>query len=161
MFQYEIVTQILPTNEYLFRYKVKDTNICDKCNIECDTIVHRLYECEYVVPIVNKFLKFLYTECEQTVKITLVEFLFGLGGNEFSALNQILLELKKNIFYSSTDELSDVAFCEQFKAKLRNLIIKEKQIVFNYNVDKFSSKWKNFTNIYDFRGPDLQISLTN
>ena len=57
VFQYKIVTQILPTNEYLMRYKVKDTNTCDRCIIECDTIVHRLYECEQAQ--VHNKLRFL------------------------------------------------------------------------------------------------------
>ena len=33
VFQYKIVTQILPTNEYLTRYRVKDSTICDQCEI--------------------------------------------------------------------------------------------------------------------------------
>ena len=40
VFQFKIVTQILPTNEYLFRYRVKDANTCENCNLECDTIEH-------------------------------------------------------------------------------------------------------------------------
>ena len=64
VFQYKIVTQILPAIEYLQRYKVKDTNICEKCLVESDRIVHRLYECELVVPVVNQFLSFLQNECE-------------------------------------------------------------------------------------------------
>ena len=115
VFQYKIVTQILPANEYLQRYKVKDTNICEKCLIERDTIVHRLYECELVVPVVNQFLSLLQNECEQTINITMITFLFGIPGNDYNALNQILLELKKSIFYSCTEELSSNAFNYQRK----------------------------------------------
>ena len=32
-FQYKIMTQILPTNQYLARYRVRDTDICEKCHI--------------------------------------------------------------------------------------------------------------------------------
>ena len=31
-FQYKINTLILPTNEYLHRYRVNDSNICSRCN---------------------------------------------------------------------------------------------------------------------------------
>ena len=158
VFQYKIVTQILPTNEYLYRYKVKDTNICDNCNVETDTIVHRLYECEHVVPVVDQFMIFIRNDCEQIVNITVKEYLFGISGNEYGALNQIILELKKYIFYSSKEELLSDAFCEQFKLKLRPVIIKEKQIMLQNNkIEQFFSKWKNFSQIYDFMGPDLQI----
>ena len=131
MFQYKIVSQILPTNEYLFRYKVKDSSSCDRCLVETDTIVHRLYECEFVVQIVSSFLNFLYSECDQPRDIKMVDYLFGLGGIKNMATNQILLELKKIIFYSSPEEISNGAFCDRFKNNIRILIIKEKSLLSN------------------------------
>ena len=71
------MTQILPTNEYLFRYKVKETKMCDRCLTECDTIVHRLYDCEYLVQILSYIFSFLKTECSQLVNITMRDYLFG------------------------------------------------------------------------------------
>ena len=155
VFQYKIVAQILPTSEYLYRYKVKDTSTCEKCLEECDTIIHRLYECELVIPVVNKFFKYLYNKCDQNINISAIDYLFGIRGAKYNALNQILLELKKRIFYSTIEELLDVTFCEQFISKLRSLMIKEKQIMLKNNaLDKFCSKWKDFSSIYDFNGPD-------
>ena len=157
VFQYKIVTQILPTNEYLVRYKVKDSKICDHCSIECDTIVHRLFDCEKIVHIISKLFNYLQTECNQTENITMIEYLFGKQGSKYLALNQILLELKKAIFYSTTEELNSPAFCGRFFTKLRSLIIKEKRISSENNkLDVFFSKWDHFTAIYDFRGPDVQ-----
>ena len=46
VFQYKISTNILPTNEYLKRYRKRDSDLCEACNLECDTIVHNLYECD-------------------------------------------------------------------------------------------------------------------
>ena len=155
VFQYKIVTQILPTNEYLFRYKVKNSSSCDRCLVETDTIVHRLYECEFVVQIVSSFLNFLYSECDQPRDIKMVDYLFGLGGIKNMATNQILLELKKMIFYSSPEEISNGAFCDRFKNNIIILIIKEKCLLSNSGeFESFYTKWENFTSIYDFRGPD-------
>ena len=42
-FQYKINTQILPTKEYLFRYRVAETNVCTRCNSEPDTVLHSLW----------------------------------------------------------------------------------------------------------------------
>ena len=61
VFQRKIVTQILPTNEYLTRYRVKDSTTCDHCEIECDIIVHRLYDCEKLSLINSSSLIFLIT----------------------------------------------------------------------------------------------------
>ena len=91
------------------------------------------------------------------INITMITFLFGIPGNDYNALNQILLELKKSIFYSCTEELSSNAFCEQFKAKLQKIIIKEKHMISKSNIiEQFFSKRTNLTAIYDFRGPDLR-----
>ena len=156
VFQYKIVTQILPTNEYLMRYKVKDTNTCERCSIECDTIVHRLYECEHLVVIISTIFNFLNTECEQP-EISLIDYLFVKQGDENLALNQILLELKKIIFYATMEDLGSPFFCEQFYCRLRTLIRKEKYVWGgNGKLDNFISKWVKFTSIYDFRGPDIQ-----
>ena len=158
VFQYKIVTQILPTKEYLFRYKVKDSNICDHCNIECDTIVHRLYECEKIVQTMSNVFNFLQNECNQREIITMAEYLFGKQGDKHLALNHILLECKKMIFYSTTEDLISPAFCEHFINKLRLLIIKEKRLALESNsFETFCSKWETFAAIYDFRGPDLQF----
>ena len=97
VFQYKISTNILPTNEYLKRYKIKDSDQCDSCNLECDTIVHSLYECELKNRLVEQMLDFLRVECSQP-KISMVEYLFGKEGEEHLALNHILLELKKDHF---------------------------------------------------------------
>ena len=45
-FQYKIATQILPTNDYLTRYRVEDTNVCQQCNLEFESTVklYKLYQ---------------------------------------------------------------------------------------------------------------------
>ena len=102
VFQYKINTQILPTNEYLNRYKVKDTNICDHCGVERDSIVHRLYDCEKLAVITNIIFNFLKS----------------------MGLNHFLLEFKKTIFYPTTADLNSPTFFNRIKT----IIIKEKQL---------------------------------
>ena len=157
VFQFKIVTQILPTNEYLLRYRVKDTSTCENCDIECDTIVHRLYNCEKIVPILFSIFQFIEQKCRYSDSISMIEYLFGKSGEKHLALNQILLELKKSLFYNINDSSTSEPFCEQFWKTCRSLIIKEKLIASQNNkLEKFSSKWENYTAIYDFRGPDIQ-----
>ena len=158
VFQYKIVTQILPTNEYLTRYRVKDSTTCDHCNIECDTIVHRLYDCEKLTNIISSIFNYLKSKCNQPRSITMIDYMFGIQGEKFLALNHILLELKKKIFYSTTEEISSQSFCEQFWNIIRKLIMKEKRIFSEKNkFEIFSTRWNDFTMIYDFRGPDVQL----
>jgi hypothetical protein len=163
VFQFKIVTQILPANEYLLRYRVKDSNICDNCNTECDTIVHRLYDCEKIVPILLWIFNFFQNECNyQYGIISMVDYLFGINGEKHLALNQLLLELKKSIFYNVNEFATCDAFCEHFICQTRSLIIKEKQIALKNNkLDNFFTKWEHFIMIYDFRGPDAHPIFTD
>ena len=158
VFQYKITTQILPTNEYLCRYKIKDTNICDHCNIERDSIVHRLYDCEKLTYITNTIFDFLKSNCCYPNTISIIDYLFGIQGEKYLGYNHFLLELKKTIFYSSTADLDSLTFCDQFYNKIKTIIIKEKIIALNNGkFDQFCLKWENFSTIYDFRGPDIEI----
>ena len=92
------------------------------------------------------------------VTINADNYLFGFNGSNREGINHTLLELKKHIFYDWNVEIEVIAFCELFKSKIRSLIIKEKNIAQSNNqLVNFYSKWDNFTPIYDFRGPDMQI----
>ena len=44
VFQYKIVTQILPTNKYLHRYQIKESELFSRCLLCADTIYHNWFE---------------------------------------------------------------------------------------------------------------------
>ena len=66
------MTNILPTNKYLKRYKIKDSDQCDNCNIECDTILHRLYECDKTNRLVEQVISTMQTKCSQP-RVSMIE----------------------------------------------------------------------------------------
>ena len=90
----------------------------------------------------------------------MTEYLFGKSGNKHLALNHIILELKKTIFYANKSLLESPNFKEIFIEQIRNLMLKEK-IISNRKkkFDNFEEKWNNFIHIYDFRGPDKQLTF--
>ena len=89
----------------------------------------------------------------------MVDYLFGIKGEKHLALNQILLELQKSIFYNANEFAT---LCEHFICQTRFLIIKEKQIALKNNkLDNFFTKWEHFIMIYDFRGPDAHPIFTD
>ena len=94
--------------------------------------------------------------CDVKEDISTVPYIFGFKNN--NGLNQILLELKKDIFYNWNENVEVVAFCEQFKSKIRKIIVLEKHLIFtDKDFEIFFSKWKDFRDFYDFLGPDCQI----
>ena len=121
-----------------------------------DTIQHRLMQCQLLVPFVDKIFNFLNQQCLIQETITIKSYLFGFSKSP--ALNQILLELKKMIFYTWDPAMQVNTFFDIFSSKIRKLMIIEKQInLSTESLDQYSEKWKNFKNIYDFNGPDSQI----
>ena len=158
VFQYKIATQILPTNDYLNRYRVKDTNICDKCSLEFDSIEHSLYSCSELTKMLRTFFQFLKTNCGVSVHIGMVEYLLGFSGMKNIGLNHVLLELKKSVFYSWNSNIDSDAFCDQVKCNIKRIMVKEKLIMIKNNkYEDFNVKWNDFVQIYDFRGPDFQL----
>ena len=158
MFQYKIVTQILPTKKYLYRYLIADSELCTRC-LECaDTVYHNMWQCSRLTLYFTTCFEFLRSDCNLVDTITAENYLFGFMGLRKEGINHILLELKKHIFYNWCAEIGVDAFCEQLKSKVKTIIIKEKAIALNNNrLTLFSEKWEQFTAIYDFRGPDMQI----
>ena len=85
-------------------------------------------------------------------------YVFGFQGQEYLGLNQIILQLKKEIFYNWRENVSVVTFFGNVKPKIVHIIVKEKQIALSRDkFDNFEEKWQKFCDIYDFRGPHCQI----
>ena len=159
VFQYKINTRILPTNEYLKRYQVRESDACSRCQADTvDTVLHSTYLCSSIKVHIKYLFRFLKNKCNVLVDINMVNYLFGFQGTEFRGLNHILLEFKKHIFYSWVEDASVLSFFEEFRRQIQYIIVKEKQIALNS--EKFAtlaSKWEKFTEFYDFFGPDCQI----
>ena len=158
VFQYKISTNILPTNKYLEKYKVKSEDTCHNCLVECDSNIHRLYDCIKVVPIISYIFAYLIENCQAINKINMLDFLFGIPGQSNKGVNHVLLELKKKLFYSLLTDSNPLIFSEEFKNDIIYIMIKEKEIAIKKGcVLDFYAKWENLIYIYDFRGPDLII----
>ena len=103
---------------------------------------------------------FLNEECDTSLFLeeSRNDYLFGLEGEKFCALNQILLELKIFNFYNLPKDvnLGINVLKIKFLCRIRKLMVKEKYIgIFKCAYDKFELKWEKFVKIYDFRGPDF------
>ena len=156
VFQYKILTQILPTRKYLARFKVINSNRCERCNIEVDSIMHCLWSCEAVHPYVERIIYYLENECSVSASMLSEKaYIFGCPNK---GVNHVFLELKKEMFYNK-DLISDLpTFCEYFFSKIRKIMSKEKNIMLaKDNYEGFDRKWSNFKSIYDYCGPDIQL----
>ena len=160
VFQYKINTRILPTNDYLKRYQVRESDACTRCQAEtADTVLHSTWLCGSIQAHLTYLFSFLRNKCDVMVDISMINYLFGFQGTKFQGLNHILLEFKKHIFYSWEEDASVIIFFEEFRRKIQHIIVKEKQIALNSdNFATLAAKWEKFTEFYDFFGPDCQIT---
>ena len=109
-----------------------------------------------MVPYVDKVCSFLKSDCKVKDTDTSVKaYIFGCKN---LGLNQIFIELKKELFYNKELKLNPNTFLNYFFEKVRKIMIKEKSIMTrNSNLDAFNEKWESFRPIYDYLGPDNQI----
>ena len=71
-----------------------------------------------------------------------------------------ILELKIFVFYNSEEwgDQNTELILKRFIRTLVRLMVKEKLISIRKNkYDTFINKWENFSGIYDFRGPDIEM----
>ena len=161
-FQYKIATFTLPTEEYLWNYKVTENYYCKRCisvtddsGLIKDDIRHNLYSCSQLYPFISKVFNFFTSECSVTESIPEIKYLLGFKGEDNSALNCALLELKQYIFYNYSSGKSLTLHFTLYINRLRNLIKKEKRYYITQDsLDFFYDKWSNFSSVYILHGPD-------
>lgn len=107
-FQYKLLHRIIPTNSFLFKIKIKDTNLCTFCKIQEETIEHLFYEC----PLVHIF----WVAFTQHINRFYVNFVLNkkcifLGCQDESLFLNFLLVVTKSYIYKS-----------KFKSQVPNII---------------------------------------
>ena len=76
VFQYKIVTQILPTNKYLNRYQIVDSDLCSRCLATTDTAYHNLWLYDRLALYLSTCFEFLREECNLVDTITGDKYLY-------------------------------------------------------------------------------------
>ena len=58
-FQYKFVNRIIPTNKSLMKFNIRNSNICDFCNMQVESIKHLFWECNHVQHLWNNIENWL------------------------------------------------------------------------------------------------------
>ena len=163
-FQYKILCGILPTQEYLFRYRVPgmeiENNHCLMCKVERGTMEHCLFDCEMLQGFLDLVKAVVENSALDGHTLSRRDIIFGRYENllQNKGLNHFLLELKKFIFYNVQKDYRSPPelLLRRLLSRIKLLIIKEKQIaIFAKRLDSFEEKWAPFCDtIYNFYGPD-------
>lgn len=96
-FQYKFLNDILATNFWLYKWKIKETDRCTFCNVECETIQHLFWECIHVKELWNS-IQHWYKNIsgkEITMNMDLV-----MLGSEDTLIHSIVM-VTKQVIYSN------------------------------------------------------------
>ena len=131
-FQFKLLHRIIPTNSFLDKIKLKNTNLCTFCKIHDETIEHLFFDC----PVTQIFLKSLSKQLKQYYKNLIFdkkEYFFGFESGDL-LVNLISIIAKNYIFKCKLNEqrLNIVEFkhkimwyrsLEQYISKKNNTIL--------------------------------------
>jgi len=101
-FQYNIINRTLITNKKLYQWKLVDSDLCNFCKVEVETIEHLMYGCEKVA----KLWQNVFGKLEQYLSVLHVvsnprAIICGTNNcNNYKLINHILLIVKKYIYNS-------------------------------------------------------------
>ena len=140
-FQYKVVHNILPSNNNLYKMKLRISPSCDRCSHPHENLFHLLYECPSIQVFWQRLISWWSERRSENVTLSALDILYGYRpeSNIFQALNYVIIA-KYHIFLSWLNKTSP-SF-EIFCLSLNEKILCERTIAFkNYTLSKFRAKW--------------------
>ena len=92
-FQYKFLNDLLPTNYWLHKWKIRENNTCTFCETQVETLEHLFYDCVYVQRL-WKSVQLWYSNIEHLVFDKEIVFL----GSESPLLHTVIMTAKQYVF---------------------------------------------------------------
>ena len=148
--QFKIVHNFLTVNNLLYKWKLKETNLCSYCNVEPETLIHIFCHCHVTKTFycrINDYLR----QCNVVLPELTEQFvLYGVtditDGHNRKLVQHINI-LYKEIVFKCRDNNSDLTLIH-FKARMSNLEKIERRIAKSRNkLHVHLDKWHSWQNI--------------
>ena len=144
-FQIKINHRIIVTNKILSKMGVSQSDNCNFCEVEKDSILHYLWECIQVQEFWSRLLQWIKSKCKHCDKVRLTTelILFGKDNKNKTdkALDTIILNAKYFIYKCRINKIKPTI--ENFQRELKNIIQCEKYSYYiQMKENKFENKWK-------------------
>ena len=151
-FQFKIIHNISACNVWLKKMKIKDTDICEKCGNDKETLTHLYWEC----PGIQTFLNCLFIFLKQfkfNSKMDMINFILGQNIEKSELILFQIFGMAK--WYIFKCKLGDTTLNnDSFIFELRSTFHTEKIVAKNRgegSQNKFNYKWKNFLDSWSSR----------
>jgi len=145
-FQFKINHNILFTKEKPFKVGMKESDRCNLCNKETETLSHLLVSCEIIKPLWKKIEENMLAPFGIS-SLSEKDILLGLKISDKTNIivNHVILETKYYIYVSSLKEKKTVY--QQLKNRLKITESIEESIAFRKNkLEKHTHKWFHLIN---------------
>ncbi|KAH3883935.1 hypothetical protein DPMN_007905 [Dreissena polymorpha] len=142
-FQYKYIHRIIATNKYLFKCKLSNSNLCDFCSENIETIEHLFWECKHIQPIWNQLISFL-EQHQLNVKLSFLNVSFGINSLKSIDCNNIVnfMVILMKYFILNMKYKKQVPNFNCFVHSLKLKIQIEKEIALrNDTLQIFEQKW--------------------
>jgi hypothetical protein len=118
-FQYKLLQQILPTNTFLVKIGIKDSDLCSFCKITTDSIMHYIWQCPNVQEFRQQVGRWLEEIFEIPIQLNIENTVFNTNTDEFpyEIINFVLLFAKH--FIHCCKWSNHLPTTELLKAKLK------------------------------------------
>jgi len=91
--QYKILHNVYPTKAHLFKWKIKENDLCAFCN-QIETLRHAIYDCNIAKESIKNFIKVIEGPLNTKLNLSYSDILLGLTGRtNYQSINSIQFQL--------------------------------------------------------------------
>ena len=98
-FQFRYIHNILPTNYFLFKIGLIDTDICSFCKVNRETVKHLMWECNVTKDFWNNLSTWMNTVLNIFFNVNYQNICLGLFNEDFDFFKNIIILLAKRYIY--------------------------------------------------------------
>ena len=145
-FQYKYLMRIVATNKKLFKYNLANSNLCDFCSMDVETVNHLFWNCAHTQTFWSRIKQFLSSK-DIDITLDLKNITFGIQDKcrYRLVLNFIIVSAKYFIYINKCK--NSIPNIEGYKIYLNKCIDIEKHIALNNDkLQQHCEKWRMFLN---------------
>ncbi len=139
-FQFRLIHRIIGINEKLFRWGIKEHNLCDLCKKGVENYKHLFGECEKVKPFLRDVNNWIKSETDCHINFSDTEIILGTPSDVAPIFDMYHIIAKMHIYCCKYQNV--VPNLQNFLSRVNNIKFTEKYIAIkNNSIPKFNQKW--------------------
>ena len=140
-FQYRLCQRAIVTNSQLYKWGIKESEMCTFCSEEKENIIHLFCQCPHIKTLWVELEKYLWNEYHVEINLTDQAIIFNTIVDKVNHIANFICLVMKHFIYKKRCLMQKLDFVS-FLASIKNIEYVEKYIaVKNDNLQKHYKKW--------------------